>query len=185
MVRAHETDNTMVYDITGLSDYEDFMFCATNPTDTAVLLKDDADYSASFYYYTTDGILVNPNTDTIPAYGAKGYFRTIAEGIPTLSYVGISGTIEVSETATAIDPDLFFTHSKVTRQEHIPTVGIYRLTIQSKGECSRQAKPLSTYTIGAFAGSYLILGVVPVAAAGTGTLLTGVERFSVPALIGA
>ena len=179
-VGKHETSNTLTFDISGLSDWEEFIWVATNPTKVSVSVS----FPSGYRYYTVDGNEIT--FDTLASYKGEIYFRTIDEGMPQITTPTFTGTCQVGQTQTSVVPSTIFTHEE-GNAESGSTYQWYISEDNTKtGRVAVSGATSSTWAIPAGQGSkYAILGVIPKAAIGTGTLLTGVERFSEPKLIAA
>lgn len=178
---GHDQSNTMTMDLSGITDPEEFLWYAINPTMTDAVA---VSFPTSYRYYNTQGIRVL--SDTLDAYKGKVYFRTIDEPLPTFTNVGISGSFITGQTHNA---SVTFDSSEITNAQGTHLYQWYICSdsnIRSRDPISgaTNANFVPTEILGFDGTKYLALGSTPVVTAGgNSTLLKGVEKFSSPALV--
>jgi hypothetical protein len=173
-VGPHETSNVFLYSISGLSSESEFIWYATNPTKSTVSVS----FPAGYRYYTVDGDAVT--SDTLSLYEGKVYYRTIDEGMPQASSVTISENISANPSSGGVyDASYDYNHAE-GNTESGSTYQWYRSidgTVEARVTISG-ANSLSYDTTSMDIDQYVLFGVTPKSAAGAGSLVTGVERFS-------
>ena len=169
-VGPHETSNLFLYNMSGLSNASNFIWYAVNPTKNNVSVN----FPPGYRYYTVDGNIVL--NDTLGAYKGKVYYRTIDEGMPQASNAAINGNSSIGDVQTGA-----YTYShEEGNTESGSTYQWYRSydgTVEARVNISGATSLTYNMTINN-SGQYIIFGIKPKSAAGSGSLRTGVERFS-------
>ena len=175
VVGIHEQTDNFFLAQSGLASSTDMVWLATNPTKNTVSVS----FPSGYRYYTTDGVPVL--SDTLTAYQGKIYYRTIDQAMPQANNVAIGGGYYIGAAQTgsyAYSNDQGNTESGSTYQWYRSSDGTTEARVAISG-----ATGLTYTTTSTDQGQYLIFGVIPKSAAGTSTLVTGIERLSSAKLI--
>lgn len=177
-VGIHEDTGSFFLNQTGLASTSEMVWIATNITKATSSVS----FPGGYRYYTPSGDLVS--SDSLPPYSGRMYYRTINQGMPQASSLSVSGGSLVGDQQTGT---FTYAHTEGNTQSGT-TYQWYRSSDGTKSARVPIAGATSaTYTTSASDnGQSIILGVTPKSAAGTGSLLSGVERFSAAkAIVGA
>lgn len=175
VVGIHEQTDNFFLAQSGLASSTDMVWLATNPTKNTVSVN----FPAGYRYYTTDGVPVP--TDTLSAYQGKIYYRTINQAMPQANNIVIGGGYYIGAAQTGsytYSNDQGNAESGSTFQWYRSSDGTAQARVAISG-----ATGLIYTTTSTDQGQYLIFGVIPKSAAGTSTLVTGIERLSSAKLI--
>jgi hypothetical protein len=174
-VGEHESTDLFLFSKSGLSDVRDFVWIATNPSKENI----NVNFPPGYRYYDIDGNEIK--SDTLGPYRGEVYYRTINQGMPQAKNIVISGTAQTGYVQTA---SYDYSHEQGNSQSG-STFQWYRSydgTKEARAPISG-ANSLTYQTTSSDRGQYVLFGVVPRSAAGSGSLLAGVERFSQPRYI--